>query len=241
MKPFIGVTPSCDETQILLQRTYVDAIQQSGGLPMILPFTDESEDIVRCVQAIDGLLLTGGADVDPAYYEEEPLPALGRVSPQRDRLEIALTVEAMRQHKPILAICRGAQVLNVAMGGSLYQDIPSQCNTSGRVLLQHRQAAPKDHPSHQVKVMKGTLLERIAGTTVIKTNSFHHQSIKVVAPGFDISAATSDAIVEAIEHMDHAFVLGVQWHPEGTFAVDSVSRELFRQFVAACGQEQSVG
>ena len=231
MKPFIGVTGSIDENQTALKHDYVHSVLQAGGIPLMTAFADESEDIEQLVTHIDGLLLTGGVDVDPGYYGEEPIPALDKVSPQRDRLEIALTLQAIRQNKPVFAICRGMQVLNVAMGGSLYQDIYAQCGSS---LLQHRQKAPRTHLSHKVTATEGTLLHRIARQTEWKVNSFHHQAVKQIAPGFRISAVASDGVVEAIESSEHPFVLGVQWHPEGTAAVDAISKRLFEQFVEAC-------
>jgi putative glutamine amidotransferase len=229
MKPVIGVTASWEEEQMVLKHEYADWILKAGGIPLIVPCVDDPADIRRIGGAIDGLLLTGGADVDPAYYGEEPLPALGRVTPPRDRMELALTRHMLSLDKPVFAICRGLQVLNVAMGGSLHQDV-----TALGQVLQHSQKAPRSHLSHAVSAAEGSLLARIAGAAQWKVNSFHHQAVKTPAPGFRISAVTSDGVVEAIESEQHTFALGVQWHPEDTAAVDPISRKLFIAFVEAC-------
>lgn len=231
MKPIIGVTASHEEEHVLLKHEYADWILKAGGIPLVVPFTDDPSDIERICGTIDGLLLTGGADVDPDHYGEEPLPSLGRVTPERDRMELALTRRTAVSDKPVFAICRGVQVLNVAMGGTLYQDIDSLGNR-----LQHSQKAPRSHLSHRVKVTEGTLLHRIAGAAEFRVNSFHHQAVRTPAPGFRIAAVASDGIVEAIESESHSFVLGVQWHPEHTAAVDPISRKLFFAFVEACGR-----
>lgn len=235
MKPFIGVTAMAEDNLTVLKHDYANSILQSGGIPLTIPFKCSDTDIGQILKAMDGLLLTGGPDVDPDYYGEEPLPALDKISPERDRLEIALTVQAIQQNKPIFAICRGMQVLNVAMGGSLYQDIHTQ---HGSPLLQHRQKAPRDHLSHQVSVVEQSLLHRIAGRARFKVNSFHHQAVKKAAPGFQVAATASDGIIEAIESSEHLFVLGVQWHPEDTAAVDTVSRRLFDRFVEVCSRNK---
>ena len=172
MQPMIGLTASINENEIVLKRDSSDSISSAGGVPFIIPYTgqiEQDEQIEQICQFIDGLLLTGGEDIDPSWYGEEPLQELGQIVPERDRLEVLLAREMLRLNKPIFAICRGCQVLNVAAGGSLYQDIYTQCQT-----IQHRQKAPRSHLSHTVQIDEGTLLYKIMDTQNLKVNSFHH-------------------------------------------------------------------
>ncbi|UVI27992.1 gamma-glutamyl-gamma-aminobutyrate hydrolase family protein [Paenibacillus spongiae] len=224
-KPVIGVTSSQEDGAV----NSTECTLRAGGLPLIVPLGGEMHDIVQYAELIDGLLLTGGADVDPFYYGEEPHRGLGRITPERDRLEIRLTQECLRLKKPIFAICRGIQVLNIAAGGSLYQDIERQCEG-----IQHRQQAPATYLAHTVDVKAGSLLHRIAGEEQFRVNTFHHQAVNKPAAGFTVAATAKDGIIEAIESDSHPFVLGVQWHPETSAAVDEISRKLFEAFIQAC-------
>ncbi|GAA3405793.1 gamma-glutamyl-gamma-aminobutyrate hydrolase family protein [Paenibacillus hodogayensis] len=229
MKPIIAISANYEDEYAGLKHAYADAVLQAGGIPVIVPFGLGEAEVRGLCAVTSGLLLSGGPDVDPSYYGEEPLPGLGRVTPERDRLELLLVREYAGCGKPIFAICRGQQVLNVALGGSLYQDIYSQCRP-----LQHSQKAPRNHLSHRVRAQGDSRVATIAGATEFKVNSFHHQSVKQPAPDMRITASAEDGIVEAIESTAHPFVIGVQWHPEDTAASDDVSRKLFEAFVAAC-------
>lgn len=229
LEPVIAITPNVEEDHINLKHKYSDSVAHAGGIPLVVPHKLGRESAQRICKLADGLLLTGGADVDPSCFGEQPIPGLGRVTPSRDALELLLIEAFMAAGKPVFAICRGIQILNVALGGSLYQDIATQCRP-----LQHSQLAPRSHLSHIVNVTGGSLLHRIAGAVSFKTNSFHHQAVKLPAPGMRITATSEDGIIEAIEHETHPFVLGVQWHPEDTAASDDVSRLLFEAFVGAC-------
>jgi len=179
---------------------------------------------------LDGLLLSGGEDVDPARFGEEPLPDLGKVSPERDAIELALARRAIEKDVPIFAICRGLQVLNVAVGGSLYQDIGSQVGGA----LQHRQTAPRWHPAHTVSVARETRLMDIVGQSRVAVNTVHHQAARELGTGMVIAARAPDGIIEAIECSDARFVIGVQWHPENMVATSPIMAALFRAFVDAC-------
>lgn len=232
MKPIVAITANYEEESANLKHSYSEWILKSGGIPVIVPFGLGEEEVRKLCEVTHGLLLTGGPDIDPGYYGEEPLPELGRITPERDRLEVLLVREYAAAGKPIFAICRGEQVLNVALGGSLYQDIYSQCRT-----LQHSQKAPRSHLSHRVRTVEDSMVARIAGTTEFKVNSFHHQAVKEPAPGMRVTAKSEDGIVEAIESGSHRFVVGVQWHPEDTAGTDDVSRKLFEAFVRACAGE----
>lgn len=240
-RPVIGV--SCGRTEDLaracLNMAYLTAVAQAGGVPLILaPLEygtpeEATSQAAALVQRVDGILLSGGDDVDPRYYQEEPDPKLGWVDPDRDALEIALAREALKTGRPLLAICRGLQVLNVAAGGDLYQDL------GGVGSLQHDQRAPRWHATHQVSVRAGSTLARLLGgegqeALTIRVNSFHHQAIRRVAPGFRVVAEASDGLVEAIELDDSpGFCLGVQWHPEHLVGRMAAQRGLFRGLVAA--------
>ena len=160
MNPIIGITPSMEgEGKVFLHRSYSDAVIRAGGIPLVIPFVTEPDTIRQIASCLDGLLLSGGEDIDPAYFDEEPLPRVGDVCPERDQLEVTLCQYFMKMDKPIFAICRGCQILNVAAGGDIYQDLFTQ----RQGLIQHIQRAPKSHASHQVQVVEGTQLHRMIG------------------------------------------------------------------------------
>lgn len=235
MSPIIGVTPSMREEQTLaVHRANTDVLIQAGGTPVILPYTNRSDVLSRLADGMDGLLLTGGGDIDPTLFGEEPLPGLREIIPERDHMEIALSRRLLEEDKPILALCRGCQILNIAAGGDMYQDLSRQCSD----ILQHEQRSPRSHPSHTVTVEKGSLLYRLTEKRQYKVNSFHHQAVRRLAPGFEATAVTRDGVIEAFESRHHTFVLGVQWHPEHMAETDAVTRGLFEAFVQACGQRE---
>ncbi|KAA0966932.1 gamma-glutamyl-gamma-aminobutyrate hydrolase family protein [Sporosarcina sp. ANT_H38] len=232
MKPVIGITTDVGEDgKSILKNTYVQAVIRAGGLPMIVPVGVE-EDVAQLVAMLDGILLSGGSDINPMLFNEEPHAHLGEVSPSRDSIELELTRRMLETGKPILGICRGLQVLNVAVGGTVYQDLHKQ---NDGPILQHMQKAPNTHLSHYVQVEKGSLLESIAGSERIQVNSFHHQSLKDVPPFFKVTGVASDGIIEAIESTDKQFVFGVQWHPEALSVTgDAISLRIFERFISAC-------
>ena len=237
MKPVIGITADMDsERKYKLNTNYVTAVIRAGGLPFILPNGIE-QDLKQAAEMLDGLLLTGGGDIDPTLFNEEPHAKLGEVTPARDKLEIQLAKEMLRVNKPILGICRGLQILNVALGGAVIQDIQSQ---SSNQTLQHSQKAPRSYQSHFVQVEKDTILESITETPKIKVNSFHHQAVKNVPKPLIISGTASDGIIEAVESTAHHFVLGVQWHPEALAENgDVASLRLFNKFIEKCKEGRS--
>ncbi|OYD07784.1 gamma-glutamyl-gamma-aminobutyrate hydrolase family protein [Paludifilum halophilum] len=232
MFPAIGVTVSTREESVMaLNRDHTDAVFRAGGIPLMLPYTLVPEQLQATADRIDGLLLTGGDDIDPGLFGEEPIPGLGPVEPERDRMEIALSRKMMEAGKPILAVCRGCQILNIAAGGDMYQDLNAQREKG----LQHAQKAPRSHPSHSVHVKEDTRLHAMVGGSEYRVNSFHHQAVRRLADGFMVSATASDGVIEAFESLHHPFVMGVQWHPEN-MPSDSVARQLFTSLVAACRQ-----
>ena len=222
VKPVIGITP-CSRMD-----DYVESVKRAGGEPRVLR---NSDDPAKVLAEVDGLVLTGGLDVDPSLYGEEPHETT-ETAPERDRFEIPLSKAAVAADIPVLAICRGVQVLNVAAGGSLVQDIPSAIATD----LNHSIDMPKDHRAHQISVEPGTKLAEALGPQVdletCPVNSRHHQSVGRVAPGFVTSAVSIDGIVEAIERPDAAFCVGVQWHPENFWRTGEFDG-LFGAFVSA--------
>ncbi len=235
--PLIGVTTSVtvgkDPERAYVNSAYLAAIQTAGGLPLPIPpqldARARDEILARC----DGYLLTGGGDLDPATFNEPPHPTLFEVAPARDRLEIALVGFALKTRKPLLAVCRGIQVLNVALGGSLFQDVASDPGTD----IQHQQGKPRDEPTHPVKVVAGSRLAQVLGTTDLLVNSMHHQAVKAVGRGVVPVAFAPDTLIEGIELEDYdRFVLGVQWHPEELTERDPSARRLFGALVAACRQ-----
>ncbi|MDF2713147.1 MAG: gamma-glutamyl-gamma-aminobutyrate hydrolase [Paenibacillus sp.] len=237
MLPVIAVTATFDNGHTFLHRDYSDAVVRAGGLPLAVPHMPSAEWLDRVCAVTDGLLLSGGEDVDPYLYGEEPTPGLGAISPERDRIEAQLAQRFLAADKPIFAICRGLQLLNAVAGGTLLQDIERQHDGA----LQHRQMAPRGHLSHRVHIEKGTLLERIVGVSPTRVNSFHHQAVRRTAPGFRVNAVAADGIVEGIESESHRFVLGVQWHPENLSGVDPVADRLFIAFVQACAGGAGIG
>jgi len=230
--PIIGVTCDYDvEKQTSqLHRGYYDAIVEAGGVPVLIPNMHQ-EKALQILTFLDGLLLTGGNDVDPSFFGEAPIPKLGFVNPFRDSLEISLCRQAMRQDIPVLGICRGIQLMNIAMGGTIYQDLESQW-TSGQ-LYKHRQQAPDWYGSHEVELDKGSKLRQMLGVEKLFTNSFHHQAIKKLAACFKITAWCGDGVVEGIESLCHSFAVGVQWHPEKMWQRDEKMLGLFKGLVNA--------
>jgi len=234
LRPLVGVTCStsssneADESKKhTLPHDYVYALTRVGGEAVILPAGD-SESAIRLASALDGILLSGGADLDPRHFGEDPHPRLGHIDPERDEFELALVRAAVQAGTPILAICRGIQVLNVAMGGTLYQDIPSQVNGA----IKHRQDAPRYHASHKVVVERHSKLAGMVGAGDVLVNSFHHQAVREVAPGFFVSARSTDGVIEGIESAHDLFVVGVQWHPECMTDQYPAMLEIFAAFVA---------
>ncbi|UTR13976.1 gamma-glutamyl-gamma-aminobutyrate hydrolase family protein [Salipaludibacillus sp. LMS25] len=238
MKPFIGITSSYgDEKTLNTSYDNIDSITQAGGVPVVLPNVPTAEAINVTIGKLDGMLITGGGDIDPHLFNEEPLPNLGLLHPQRDQFEVALLNEAMARNLPILALCRGCQILNIAAGGDMYQDIYSQIT---KPLLQHTQRAPRSFPFHTIHVTEESLLKKITGKSKYRVNSFHHQAVRRLAEGFHISALSDDGIIEAFESSEHSFVLAVQWHPESMATDGDVpSRKLFSAFMNACQQNMA--
>jgi len=233
--PLIGVTTSLtvdkSPERAYVNIAYLRAVQDAGGIPVLLPPHLTAEVQVALWQRLDGLVLTGGGDIEPARFGEARHPKTEEVAPARDELEIGLTHRALADNVPLFAICRGIQVLNVALGGTLVQDIPSE--RPGPIA--HAQTEPRHQGTHAVKVMgEGTRLGRVLGRLEVEVNSMHHQAIKRLGEGLREVAWAPDGIIEGIEMPgDARFVLGVQWHPEELVGHDQAARNLFTAIVEA--------
>jgi len=241
----IGITPDFDpgeriavrapdEGTVYLKDRYYRAISDLGAIPVILPLVAKPRLLEGLLDRLDGLVLSGGGfDIHPRFYREAPLPALGTVRENRTRFELELCRRALERDLPLLGICGGAQALNVALGGSLYQDLPSQRPQS----LAHQQTFSKTRPSHSVTVLAGTLLAAILGRKraehTLRVNSAHHQAVKDPGHGLVVNAAAADGVIEAIASPARRFVLGVQWHPEMLAPVHAEQVRIFRAFLAA--------
>lgn len=229
-KPMIGITPSVDEEQhrCLVQPGYLESIDRAGGLGLMLPLTDRDEDIQRFVQLVDGFLFVGGPDIEPWRYGQETLPECGPQNKERDAMEWKLMKAALAADKPVLGVCRGIQVLNAVLGGTLYQDIPSQYETE----LSHQMPEPPyNRNAHPFRVVEGTPLAQLPPTEGI--NSRHHQAILDLAPGLEVMGYSADGIIEAVRMPEKRFVWAVQWHPEAFWEEDGMHLELFRMLVNA--------
>lgn len=227
-KPLIGVTVAhhMEELSTFPRDYYVQSVRRAGGVPLLLPPVGDGEEAAFILTKLDGLVLSGGGDISPLYLGEFPHRAIKGCSPQRDLSEILFTKEAFNRDLPLLGICRGIQVLAVATGGSIYQDVPSQ--HEGAML--HNQTAPREFPWHEVNL--GGRFQTIMGRTKITVNSFHHQAVQQLPSGFRVGATAPDGIIEGIEAPEKCFCLGVQWHPEAMLE-DPFSQALFSAFIQA--------
>lgn len=237
MKPTIGITPDFtpgdekSEPTCFLRNRYIMAVEKCGGIPVILPLTRSHEVISSLLDKINGLMLTGsGSDIDPSVYGEEKKFDFKIMSHERSAFELRIVKMAMEREMPIIGICGGMQMINVAAGGSLYQDIRSELPGS----LAHQKEEAKDLPNHPITIREGTLLLKITNLTQVKVNSSHHQCLKKVAPGFIVNAISPDGVIEGIERGKKGFVIGLQWHPEYLFNDDPANRRIIDAFLRQC-------
>lgn len=219
--PIIGISGYTEDGQCHVNMTYVNSVRKAGGVPLVIPVTSDDAQLDAVLNAVDGILMTGGEDFDPLkWFGEEPVRGLGEVVPARDEFDVKLVRAAVAKGIPVLGICRGEQLLAVAFGGSLWQDIPSQVPTS---YVKHRQSPTTGTVgTHTINIEKGSLLAKILGKEKAVVNTFHHQAIKDVPQGFKVVARAADGIIEAVERTGKlsnypdggAMILGVQFHPE---------------------------
>ena len=237
-RPKIGITMRLEhETRrFYLGRDYSEAIAAAGGTPIHIALIPEEEFIGDLAPILDGILLPGSAsDVDPAYWNEDPHPKLGRVIPEKDQTDLMVLAEAERRNLPVFGICFGMQSLNVSRGGSLVQDIESDVKEP----IQHQQGIPRDRNSHSIKITAGSIIERAlgVGSVTTKVNSHHHQAIRNVGKNLRPIAWANDGVIEGVEDTrEGRFAVGVQWHPELSWNWDPFSKNLFRVFVEECSR-----
>ena len=242
-KPIIGISASMiyeEKDQLFLgdkyscvAYSYIDAVYKSWGIPVTLPILKDVSAIREQVKLLDGIVLSGGRDVDPHFYGEEPLEKLEAIFPERDVHEMALIKAAIDLKKPILAICRGMQILNVVYGGTLYQDISYAPGEH----IKHYQIGTPYQATHSIKIDKSSTLFRMADKLEVeRVNSFHHQALKKLADGLKVVATAPDGIIEAVEgtNEDGMFILGVQFHPEMMYDKSTFARSMFKRFITIC-------
>lgn len=237
-KPFIGIT--CDymisekgmslgQERYFVSKEFVDAVIEAGGVPVLIPIINKEEDILRIMDSLDGIILSGGFDVNPIYYGEEPSKYVGFTYTPRDLCELFIVKAAIEKDMPILGISRGQQIMTVAFGGKLYQDISENENS----YVNHMQRASINDIGHYVDIVPGTKLYKIFDNERLLVNSFHHQAAKAVPPNFIVSATSSDGIVEAIEHKTKP-IMAVQWHPEIMIKKHPIMLRIFEEFILWC-------
>lgn len=211
-QPIIGITGNFNDGNCCVADGYIRSVLQAGAIPLIIPPHDEAEALSNTLDRIDGLLLTGGGDINPLFLGEEPVRQLGSINHRRDKQELLIARMAADRQIPTLGICRGIQIMMAALGGKLYQDIHTQ---TGFPCIKHSQELDRSYPSHSVRLEKGsTICQIFDGVEQLNVNSFHHQAVKEVAPGFKVCGYAPDGIIEAVESTEYKSMIGVQWHPE---------------------------
>ena len=229
-KPVIGITVNGGKN-LSLGLADEKAIVAAGGIPLLLPIHIEEDDAKRLIGLCDGIMFTGGEDINPKMMGEEMIPQCGFADDERDKAEKAYFKYAREKHIPISGICRGHQVINVFMGGTLYQDITTQCQRENAI--QHRSPRAVDDIMHTVKVEKGSLLKKVVGCDFMEVTSTHHQAIKTPAPGLKVTATAPDGIIEALESTDGDYILTVQFHPELRYDKEDYALNIFKGLVNA--------
>lgn len=236
-RPLVGITPDVTasprarEPLIIIQERYGRAVEAAGAVPLILPVLPSSSSMRAMIDNLDGLVVSGGNfDIHPKYYGEEPINALGEIKQERTDFELGLIALALKLDLPLLGICGGAQAINVALGGSLYQDIDAQRPER----IEHQRSELKDRGGHEVAIREKTKLRKIVGQPTLEVNTTHHQAVKAPGKNIIVNATAEDGVVEGIESAAHRFVIGVQWHPEFLVQRDAAQRKIFASFVRAC-------
>lgn len=239
MKPRIGITSNYlfdnakgfeGSKRIYVNQDYVDCVRKAGGIPVILAISDTHDEINAQLETIDGLIVMGGYDVSPYFYNEDPLPECGYTNQEVDYYYLNIITRAAARNIPVFGICKGIQSMNVAFGGTLYQDIETQIPNA----IKHVQNTQRYYPSHAILVEKDSFLYDITGSETL-VNSYHHQAVKDVASGFKVTAKAKDGVVEMIEYEGDRFLKAVQFHPEMMGSSDHQEMlDIFRKFIDAC-------
>src|SRR5947209_8643147 len=242
MHPLIGIPSQADFRErsgrpiYCGNRPYVHAIEHAGGVPVLIPMLHDLSMLESLLMRLDGIVFSGGVDIQPRYYHEEKHPLLGEVDERLDEMEMHLVRWALQKDMPILGVCRGMQLLNVALGGTLYQDIPSEFPAG----MEHcRRELPRNTLIHNIHIVEGSYMEQVLGTNEIWSNSLHHQAVKDPGKGVVISGRAEDGVAELLEIPDYRFVLGVQGHPEEMYTTEPVYARLFQALVEACNSRSA--
>ena len=230
MKPIIGIIPLWDDDKesIWMLPEYMNALEKNGATPIILPLSTDEEVLDKCFDIVDGILFTGGHDVNPRFYNQKN-EKCGLLCDSRDEMEKYLFTKAIENDKPVLGICRGIQLFNALLGGTLYQDLPTEHPSETK----HSMTKPYNRGVHTVDILKDTPLFEIIGVDKLSVNSYHHQAIKDLAPNVVANAISEDGLVEAITLPDKKFVMAVQWHPEFLWEDSKENDAIIRVFVEA--------
>lgn len=232
MRPVIGITSNFDpaKNSYFLLQSYIKSVEEAGGVPFIIPYVDDAlcGDIL---DRVDGIIFTGGSDFSPSRYGGQHHPRMSEIIEPRDEFEFALIQKAISARQPTLGICRGMQIINVVLGGTIFDDTQDQRPGS----IDHRTGSPLDQQVHDIEIKPSTLLHAMVGKDTLSVNSVHHQAVNRIAETLRVSAVAEDGVIEAIEHpdLDKQFLLGVQWHPEHLTECAS-SKALLRNFVEHC-------
>lgn len=234
-RPMIGITSGLSDSEYyqVICREFMNALVHCGALPVLIPISKDEAVLRAYIDELDGFIFSGGGDVDPLLFGQLPHPACGQITPDRDEHELLLMKLLIEEgHKPVLGVCRGFQVMNIGLGGDIYQDLPSEY--PGK-LIAHRQKKPETYPSHPVTIEPGSRMYEIAKSEEILVNSLHHQAVNRLGKGFVATAHAPDGVIEAAELEGPRFFMGVQWHPERLWRTDLNSEAVFGAFVRACG------
>lgn len=229
MKPIVGIMPLWDDEKdsIWMLPGYMDGISQAGATPIIFPFSNNEEELTRLIDMCDGILFTGGQDVTTTLYNEETIEGLVSTCEKRDSMEMLVLKICMRKNKSILGICRGIQFINVALGGSLYQDLPTQHPSN----VEHNQRPPYNKPIHEVVLTNGSPLYSCLQVDKLQVNSCHHQAIKELSTQLQVMATSSDGLIEAVYMPTYKFLWALQWHPEFSYDIDINGQKIFKAFI----------
>ncbi len=235
MKPIIGILGDIDKelaTRAIF--SYTDSVERAGGIPIVLPYLENTKTTLESLTLCDGLVFTGGGDIEPYRYGEAVSELCGKPEKERDETEICVFDAFFTTGKPILGLCRGEQLINVALGGTLYQDIPSAINTN----IAHRQTEGHFEFSHSVNVIDGTPLRELFGCERVTVNSFHHQSVKTLGNELKVMAKADDGVIEAFWHTGERYLRGYQWHPERLSNKDVYCMKIFEDFIEVCKKQR---
>ena len=239
-KPLIAVGPLYDSAKdsLWMLPGYLDGLTAAGAIPIILPLHIQEEDYCQIKDSFNGYLLTGGHDINPALYNASRTDFCGDCCDARDRLESLVYKYAFADDRPVLGICRGIQLINVLMGGTLYQDIPDEF--ASEIHLEHHMQAPYDRTVHGIHIVHASPLEQLWHKRTKQVNSYHHQGIRTLGNDLEIMANADDGLIEGIYVPDHRFIWGIQWHPEFIYQKDTDQNRIFQKFVEACTDENNL-